>query len=273
VAHPAVKDPERIIIRNPENGKFVIGALFRRERANPGPKLQVSSDAASALGLLAGKPTTLNVTALRREEEPAPPAAPAAPEVQTAAAAPAGPAASDPPPAARAEAAAPARPRRGLFDFLRPKSAPDTAEDATAAEVTAAPLEPIQSAAAALDRADAAAAPRPAPAPAAAPRPAPAAAPAPAPAPQKPAPAPQKPRATLDKPFIQIGIFSVEENASNTAAAFGRAGILPLVKAQETQGKKFWRVLVGPAPSAAERDALLKKVKAMGFTDAYFVSS
>ena len=68
VAYPTVKDPERVIIRNPANGKFVIGALFRRERDMPGPKLQVSSDAAAALGLLAGQPGKLDVTALRREE-------------------------------------------------------------------------------------------------------------------------------------------------------------------------------------------------------------
>ena len=67
VAHPDSKQPERVIIRNKTNGKFVIGALFKRERNNPGPKLQLSSDAASALGVLAGAPTTLNVTVLRRE--------------------------------------------------------------------------------------------------------------------------------------------------------------------------------------------------------------
>ncbi|KEO61707.1 SPOR domain-containing protein [Thioclava indica] len=70
VAYPKVKDPERVIIRNPANGKFVIGALFRREIDNPGPKLQVSSDAADALGLLAGAPAELSVVALRRETAP-----------------------------------------------------------------------------------------------------------------------------------------------------------------------------------------------------------
>ncbi|WP_151718107.1 SPOR domain-containing protein [Gemmobacter serpentinus] len=70
VASPDATDPERVILRNPANGKFVIGALFRRERENPGPKLQISSDAASALGLLAGQPGKINVTALRREEVP-----------------------------------------------------------------------------------------------------------------------------------------------------------------------------------------------------------
>lgn len=70
VASPAAKDPERVIMRNPENGKFVIGALFRRERDNPGPELQISSDAAAALGFLAGQPGKISVTALRREEAP-----------------------------------------------------------------------------------------------------------------------------------------------------------------------------------------------------------
>ena len=70
VAATSVKDPMRVIMRNPANGKFVIGALFRREADNPGPKLQISSDAADALGLVAGEPAVLNVTALRREEAP-----------------------------------------------------------------------------------------------------------------------------------------------------------------------------------------------------------
>ena len=70
VASPDAVDPERVILRNPANGKFVIGALFRRERDNPGPALQISSDAAAALGLLAGQPGKITVTALRREEAP-----------------------------------------------------------------------------------------------------------------------------------------------------------------------------------------------------------
>lgn len=70
VASPDTKDPERVIIRNTANGKFVIGALFRREVMNPGPKLQISSDAAAALGILAGQPSEISVIALRREEAP-----------------------------------------------------------------------------------------------------------------------------------------------------------------------------------------------------------
>lgn len=68
VAHPDTIDPEQVIVRNAANGKFVIGSLFIRERALPGPRLQVSSDAASALGMLAGQPVELTVTALRKRE-------------------------------------------------------------------------------------------------------------------------------------------------------------------------------------------------------------
>lgn len=76
VAHPDADTPERVVIRNKGNGKFVIGALFRKERSLPGPAFQVSSDAAKALGLLAGAPQELSVTALRRQEVEDPQATP-----------------------------------------------------------------------------------------------------------------------------------------------------------------------------------------------------
>lgn len=69
VAAPGVTEPERVIMRA-ANGKSVVGALFKRERANPGPALQLSSEAAAALGILAGAPTVIEVVALRREEVP-----------------------------------------------------------------------------------------------------------------------------------------------------------------------------------------------------------
>src|SRR6056297_1472869 len=211
VAHPDVKEPERVIIRNNENSKFVIGALFRRERENPGPVLQVSSDAAAALGMLAGAPSQLNVTALRREEAPDPSATAPAPE--------------------------------GELD------APEAVE-----ETTLDPVDPVAGAAAALDEVEGTSEIQPA-----------------ATAP-KPAPTPRPAASKLEKPYIQIGIFSVEENARNTAAAMRQAGMVPVVKEQSSQGKAFWRVIVGPAASASERSVLLKKIKGVGFDDAYPVT-
>jgi len=205
VAHPDVKEPERVIIRNTANSKFVVGALFRRERENPGPRLQVSSDAAETLGMLAGQPMNLNVTALRREEV-----------VQ------------DP-----------------------PQGEDITAELGKPADIEAEPLDPVAGGAAA---AIAAAEAKPEAIPAA-------------------APAPKPQASNLSKPFIQIGIFSVEKNANNTATAMRQTGMIPTVKKQTLKGKTFWRVLVGPANTSAERAALLKKIKASGFTDAYFVTN
>jgi len=206
VAHPDVKDPERVIIRNTANGKFVIGALFRRERANPGPALQVSSDAAAALGMLAGAPAELNVTALRREEQPDPEASPDA-----------------------------------------------AAAELAPAEVETAELDPIAGAAAAIDEAEAADTQTPAPA-------------------EQPAAKPVQ-ASTLEKPYLQIGIFSVEENARNTATAMRQSGMVPTVLKQTSAGKTFWRVIVGPASSRSERATLLNKIKGIGFDDAYAVTN
>lgn len=196
VAHPDVVDPERVIIRNKANGKFVIGALFRRERAIPGPRIQLSSDAAAAVSVLAGQPVEIEVTALRREEAPV-----AAETVDT-------------------------------------MPAPE--------DVATESLDPVAtSAAAAIDNAD-----------------------------SKPlVPENVRPVSSLAKPFVQIGIFSIEANANNAANQMRSAGMIPTVKKQTIKGKTFWRVIVGPATSRSELNALLDKIKANGFTDAYAVSN
>lgn len=207
VAHPDVTDPERVIIVNNANGSSVIGALFRREREAPGPRIQVSSDAATELGLLAGQPQQLTVTALRREvvEAPAPVALPDAEPIAT-----------------------------------------ETLDG-----------DPIAAAAAAIDEAESA----------------PAITPAAAPAPAAPAPVPASAPSSLEKPFIQIGIFSIEANANNTGASLRNAGIIPTILRQESQGKTFWRVIVGPSTNETERAQVLTQVKSLGFNDAYFVTN
>jgi cell division septation protein DedD len=229
VAHPDVQDPERVIIRNAANGNFVIGALFRKERATPGPRLQVSSDAAAALGLVAGQPQTLNVTALRRE---------AAPD------------AADAPADARAEAAPMAEAPAGADMPAAAATTPSTAPATTPGAIATAALDAAD-ATAALDAADATASADPAPAPAAPPRAA----------------------STLERPFIQIGIFSIEQNAINTAASMRTVGLVPTIKPGTSSGKQFWRVVVGPATSASERAQLLRTIRAQGFEDAYAVTN
>ena len=76
----------------------------------------------------------------------------------------------------------------------------------------------------------------------------------------------------LRKPFIQLGIFNVEQNAKNTATKMRQVGIVPLIKEQFKDSKPFWRVVIGPANSLEERELLLKSVKSVGFQDAYAVT-
>lgn len=216
VAHPDATDPERVIIRNEENGRFVIGALFRRERENPGPVIQISSDAAAALEILAGDPARVQITALRREEVEEPD--PAAEDAMTSA---------DPEAAALPEG--------------------EAAATLAAPTIATAPLDPIaEMASGAIAESETT----------------PAAARAPA--------APTS--STLERAFVQIGIFSVQENANNTAQALRGAGLVPTIYDQESNGRRFWRVVVGPAPSATDRAAVLETVRDLGFGDAYFVT-
>jgi cell division septation protein DedD len=312
VAHSSVTDPERVIIRNPKNGKSVVGALFRRERDMPGPGLQVSSDAAEALGMLAGQPAELGVVALRREEKPVPADAEigaedtatdvattdaATTDAATTAAAPgdAGPAtetataaataaagttaaaggeavpetvgaeaAAAAPAAAVAAEAAPRKKTGGLFGFLRKKpAAVDTtaapiAPGAGAGAIDQTTLDPVTaSAAAAIDRAEANTDASTG-ASAAAPKPSVAAAPAPA---------------AVKRGYIQIGIFSQEANAKRAADQMTAAGMGAAVRSDQSNGKTYWRVIVGPAASVAERDALVARVKGIGYPDAYPVSN
>ncbi|MCT8329589.1 SPOR domain-containing protein [Acidimangrovimonas sediminis] len=246
VAHGSVTTPERVIIRNTENGKSVKGALFRREREFPGPSIQMSSDAAAALGALAGQPVKVSVIALRMEEVAPPPAAP----------------------------------EDG--DAIETKAIDPVAATAAAAIAKAeADARPV-----ARPRKPAAAAPAPAKAaPAAAPAAAAAPAPAPEPAPAKPAAAtpvpetaaePAAPAAegaplsgVLKQPYVQIGTFSSEENAKRAALDLSKAGMSAVVR-KSGEGS-VWRVIVGPALSAAERDALLERVKSAGYPDAFAV--
>jgi cell division septation protein DedD len=206
VAHPDVTEPERVLITNNSNGQTVVGALFRRERDIPGPRLQMSSDAATAIGVLAGAPVELSVVALRKETIEV---APAPGELDTAIA-----------------------------------EAPVVAET---------PLDPIAAAGAAIE------APVETTTTAAV-------------APAAPPPAPVQ-TSSLEKPYIQIGIFSVEANANQTANQMRSAGLIPTVLSQESAGKPFWRVIVGPAATASERKQLLETVQSVGFSDAYAVTN
>lgn len=275
VAHADVTTPERVLIRNTASGKSITAALFRRERENPGPSIQVSSDAAEELGMLAGQPAELSIVALRRQEvapppeaeaevsEPAEPETPGESQAETAGADPApvdeaaavvatgvaSEAVAEP--AADPGAAQPAARKKsgGLFGFLRKKPKPDPALEApvtggvTSGEIEQAPLDPIAGAAAAIDSADAG-------------EPLSATAPA----------------ATLKRSYIQIATFTAEANANKAADKAKASGLTATIIREQGNEKPYWRVIIGPAASVAERDALLARVKEAGFADAYPVT-
>lgn len=269
VAHPDVTEPERAILTNETTGQRVAGALFRRERTSPGPRLQVSSDAAAALNLLAGQPTELSVMVVRREEiviEPEPPvisdedlgdeAVPEEAENDTSA----GEAAVAAGTAAVA-ATAETKPRGNflsrIFGPKRNKPATSEAEADAVVDAAAAPdvetqtLDPVATgAAAAIARAEADDKPEPRPARATAPA-----------------------SSDVRNPFVQIGLFSVEQNATAAAANLRQEGIVPTVLQGERDGKSFWRVVVGPVNTADDQAAILAQVKRLGYSDAFLTAN
>ena len=178
VAHSSARSAEKVIIRNGQNGKFAIGALFRRAAVKVGPRIQMSADAAQALGAVAGQPINLDITALRPHQT-----------------------------------STSAKKGQSSGQDVAVKPSPDADKSQLS-----------------------------------------------------------KVKTNLAKPFIQIGIFNVQQNAKNTATSMRQLGIIPLVKEQSKDGKPFWRVLVGPASSSIESANLLEKVKSVGFEDAYAVT-
>ena len=179
IAHVSVPSAERVIVRNDKSGKFVIGALFRRDDVKDGVPFQISAEAAQAFGVSAGQKIKLNVTALQPHYV--------------------------------------------------------NAHDARGDQISQNDV--LATATAALDKVEVVGS-----------------------------------EMRLRKPFVQLGIFNVEQNAKNTATKMRQVGIVPLIKEQFKDSKPFWRVVIGPANSLEERELLLKTVKSVGFQDAYAVT-
>ena len=268
-AHPDVKEPERAILTNESNGQSVPGALFRRERNNPGPRIQVSSEAAAALSMLAGKPIEMSIMVVRQEEviiEPEPlPISDEATEVQPEADIADAWGTGDDDLAGGAAGVATAAavdgtPKRGGFwrrfrdGFRRTPAADiateaDTAEmaamsaDASAPEVETQSLDPVTTtAAAAIAEAE---------------------------ADDKPAPRPTRTVSALKNPYIQIGLFSLEANATSAASSLRQSGIVPTIFEESTNGKLYWRVVIGPVSTADDQAALLAQARQLGYKDAF----
>ncbi len=68
---------------------------------------------------------------------------------------------------------------------------------------------------------------------------------------------------------MQVGLFSIEANASAAAANLRQGGIVPTIVEGENGDDLFWRVLVGPMISADEQAKVLAQVRALGYSDAF----
>ena len=79
--------------------------------------------------------------------------------------------------------------------------------------------------------------------------------------------------AKLTKPFIQVGIFGVENNAIKTGDQMSKLGLQTNTFDFKIKGKTYWRVVAGPAITLENKNNMLNTIKSAGFTDAYFVSN
>ena len=243
VAHPDVDAPERALIRNNETGQTIIGALFRRERDNPGPLLQISSDVASELGILPGAPTELYVVALRRPdveiEEPEEAVLgdnPVVADLDT----PVNVETTSLDPIAGAAAAIDAAEgaASGVVEGAATGAGAAAATIAAGAipdgdgtDIVEVDLPPVETAAlAAIDL-----------------------------------------PADTTGPQFQIGVFSVETNANNAAIQLRNAAVPTSVIAQEVGGRTVWSVISSPVDNDA--DATLASIKEAGFVDAVLIEA
>ncbi len=258
VAHADVDAPGRVLIRNTATGEQITGALFRRERETPGPSIQVSSDAAEAIGLVAGNPQTLEVVALRRETVAAPVAPDPAFEAAETVAASAPPAVTAVPlaTAGAVSAVAPDVPTPSLPE---PEPAPAPVADILPEPVAPAdPLGPLDASTVPLTAED-----QPDPLIGAA---------AAIDAAEANSFLAASSSLGAQQPFVLAGVYSAASNAENAANQIETNRLPARVVQGEAQGSTIWRVLVGPASSPEAQTAILADVQQMGFTDAYFVA-
>ncbi|MHA3915625.1 SPOR domain-containing protein [Halovulum sp. GXIMD14793] len=233
IAVPDDVQPDRVRITNTANGKKVIGSLFERDVTLPGPPIMVSSDAAAALGLTAGSPQELQIVVMRRE----------AVEVVT---------------------------QRPVDEVLAEQGTGE--EDAetlaeTDGEATEAAPAGIETAALEASVLGAIKATETGEKPAAAAPTKPAATPPVETAAVAPA-APTAPSA-VKNPYIQVATVSSPKAANDIVRKLQSGGVPAEARITSSGGKNRFRVVVGPVTSAEQQTAQLKKVRALGFKDAF----
>nr|WP_245749158.1 SPOR domain-containing protein [Jannaschia pohangensis] len=78
--------------------------------------------------------------------------------------------------------------------------------------------------------------------------------------------------AGLDDKWVQIGLFNEESRARSAAGDLRAAGVIGTIRQETVRGQTVWRVVVGPASSNRDRQAIIRKAQEIGYTDAFAIS-
>ena len=73
----------------------------------------------------------------------------------------------------------------------------------------------------------------------------------------------------LERPWLQVGMYSTEANAQVAAERLTAVETPATVAGGTYKDAPIWRVLIGPAEDRAAMRALIEKAEALGYTDAY----
>lgn len=292
-ALPDEVQPERVSITNMETGQSVMGSLFKREEQTPGPPIRVSSDAANALGIPPGQPTSVTVTVVRRETvaslpEPVTPEAPmeitpsdpdisavsetVPEEADQAAVAPVAAIQGAPEPqieetplapvvvapvAAATEAVAPVATVVAQPDAERPRTLMDLFRRRDRAP-QAAPVRTVEETPVITIQQDTDAEEQAA---------------ITTPAPATPVAEPQTASVTGGG-FLQTGTFTSRVNAQAQVTRLDDAGVPAIIRQSQTNtGAPLFRVLAGPAGSSIVQDNYARTIYGLGITDAFPTSN
>ena len=234
IAYPNIETPERVRITNPENDKSVIGALYKRESGFPGPQIELSADAAAALGVIAGVPSDLRVVAMRRVDVEVDPTIATGPQPM-------------------------------VTPLQRPSTRLTTPATAGAAIIDApaiAPLTPDVEPAAVVPEAPAANEETPVVEATTLP-------PVEAPAEVEATPVAVPPAAAdPNSTFIQVATFESERRAKDAVQKLETAGLTAEIRETKAGSRTHYRVIVGPATSPEAAEIMMSVVREIGFRDA-----
>ncbi|SLN39088.1 Sporulation related domain protein [Roseovarius litorisediminis] len=80
---------------------------------------------------------------------------------------------------------------------------------------------------------------------------------------------PQKPARAVSHRYVQAGVFGVPSNAKAAAQRIIKAGLPARMGTMQRGGKTYSLVLAGPFPNQSSLGIALKKVRSLGFGDAF----